>query len=71
MDMSPPPSLLSEASRNLLCDCAGLSPGDEVVICGEAPEHGWYDAEAAETVAAEAPEDRLAGPPVRGPAPRA
>lgn len=54
MDMSPPPSLLSEASRNLLCDCAGLSPGDEVVICGEAPEHGWYDAEAAETVAAEA-----------------
>ncbi|WP_172298513.1 hypothetical protein [Pseudoruegeria sp. HB172150] len=46
--------LLSEAARNLLFDCAGLSAGDEVVICHEAAEHGWYDFEAAESVATEA-----------------
>lgn len=51
---SPAPEKLSQAARNLLCDCAGLAPGDDVVICHEPPEYGWYDAGIPGAVAAEA-----------------
>lgn len=45
---------LAEGARNLLCNCAGFGPGDEVVICREDARHGWYDASLAPAVATEA-----------------
>ncbi|MFC2967301.1 hypothetical protein [Acidimangrovimonas pyrenivorans] len=45
---------LAQGARNLLVNCAGLGAGDAVVICHEAPEHGWYDDTVAEAVAHEA-----------------
>jgi len=53
-DPRPDPRLLSAAAQNLLVDCAGLRAGDEVVICYETADYGWYDAGAAMAVAAEA-----------------
>jgi len=45
---------LSRAARNLLCDCGGFAPGDEVVIYREDARYGWYDAAVADAVAQEA-----------------
>ncbi|MEC3861756.1 hypothetical protein VK792_10700 [Mesobacterium sp. TK19101] len=45
---------LSRAARNLLCDCGGFAPGDELLIYREDARHGWYDAAVADAVAQEA-----------------
>ena len=43
-----------DGARNLLASCAGLAPGDAVLIVAEDEELGWYEAAAAEIVADEA-----------------
>ncbi|MEM1046134.1 MAG: hypothetical protein AAGL24_08285 [Pseudomonadota bacterium] len=46
--------LLAQGARNLLRQCAGLAPGDSLVIFHEDPELGWYDRAAPEAIAAAA-----------------
>ena len=45
---------LGEAARNLLLNCAGLTPGQRLLIVFEGPELGWYDRETPLAVANEA-----------------
>jgi len=45
---------LAEGARNLLLNCAGLSPGRRLLIIYEGPELGWYDLETPLAVANEA-----------------
>lgn len=46
--------LLDRGARNLLLQCAGLEPGDSLVIFHEDPELGWYDRAAPRAIAAAA-----------------
>jgi len=51
--MSTDPELAAGA-RNLLIDCAGLTPGSDLLIVYESPELGWYDLGLSAAVATEA-----------------
>ena len=42
---------LAEGARNLLVNCAGMRPGQSVLVVAEDPGLGWYDAEAPNAVA--------------------
>jgi hypothetical protein len=47
-------SELARGARNLLVNCAGVEPGDTILIVHENPDLGWYDLDAPMAVAAEA-----------------
>ena len=51
---SPGSRALAEGARNLLINCAGLEPGESLLIIREDPALGWYDRAAPEAVAREA-----------------
>ena len=45
---------IAAGARNLLTNCAGIEPGQRLLIIQENPDLGWYDAQAPIAVAAEA-----------------
>ena len=51
---APGAPALAEGARNLLVGCAGLAPGESLLIIREDPSLGWYDRAAPEAVAREA-----------------
>ncbi|MBI1386566.1 MAG: hypothetical protein GC150_16790 [Rhizobiales bacterium] len=42
---------LRRGARNLLLDCAGLAPGERLLLVHERPDLGWYDRGAADALA--------------------
>jgi hypothetical protein len=46
--------MLSRGTRNLLFDCADLTPGDSILIVYEDPQTGWWNPDLVDTLAREA-----------------
>lgn len=45
------PAAIEQGARNLLLDCAGLAPGDSLLLVHEDPALGWWQADLVETLA--------------------